>query len=114
MRFHRIEIRPNEERVVVEAGGEPVAESTRSLVLSEGSLPERVYLPFEDIREGVLTPTDTSTHCPFKGDASYWSLTAGGKSYGDAAFSYLEPLDGVAQIAGLVCFLHDEVEVRRG
>ena len=111
MRFHRIQIRPSGERVVVRAGGETIAESMRSLILSEGRIPERVYLPFEDVHDGALAPTETSTHCPFKGDASYWSLSAGGRTYEDAAFSYLEPLDGVAQIAGLVCFLHDDVEV---
>ncbi len=114
MTFHRIEIRPSDESVVVEAGGERIAASDRALVLSEGRLPERIYLPLEDVRDGLLTPTDTSTHCPFKGDASYWSLTVGGETYEDAAFAYVHPRGGVDQIAGLICFLHDEVETRVG
>ena len=64
---------PERQQVRVEFNGEVLAESTRAIALEETGLPTRYYLPREDVRMDLLTPTDTSSHCPFKGDASYYS-----------------------------------------
>lgn len=112
--FHRVDVRPTSRRVIVRAGEEVIAESGRALILSETGLPNRVYLPLDDVADGALEPTDTHTHCPYKGDASYWSLNAGGKTLDDAAFGYPEPFDDAGRVAGHVCFLHDDVETTLG
>lgn len=108
--FHRLDVRSTARRATVTAGGETVAESTGAMVLSETGLPNRIYVPIEDVREELLARTETTTHCPYKGDAHYWSLELGGKRLEDAAFGYAEPFDEARRIAGFVCFLHDEVD----
>lgn len=65
----------------------------------------RYYLPAEDVRTELLTPSDTRTHCPFKGDASYWSLAEAT----DLVWAYPEPLAQVAQIKDHFCFYDTEV-----
>lgn len=108
--FHRVDVRPTSRRVSVTANGEQVAATTHAMVLSETGLPNRIYVPLDDVREGLLQPSATRSRCAYKGEANYWSLTAGGEQLTDAAFSYPEPLDGVERIAGYVCFLHESVE----
>jgi uncharacterized protein (DUF427 family) len=78
------------------------------MVLSETGLPNRVYLPREDVA-AELVPSETTTICPYKGEASHWSLAAGGATFEDAAFSYPEPLDDAIRVGGYVCFVHDGV-----
>ena len=70
---HRIRTRPSEHHVRVEAGGEVLAESRRAVELEETGLPTRYYLPREDVRTDLLTASETTSHCPFKGDATYLS-----------------------------------------
>jgi uncharacterized protein (DUF427 family) len=70
---HRISTRPSERGVRVERDGEVLAESRRAVELEETGLPTRYYLPREDVRVDLLTPSDTTSHCPFKGDATYFS-----------------------------------------
>src|SRR6185503_10471760 len=69
---HRISTHPSEHTIRVELNGEVLAESTRATALEETGLPTRYYLPREDVRMDLLTATDTTSHCPFKGDASYF------------------------------------------
>ena len=71
---HRITTAPSTKHVQVEVDGQVVADTTRAVELDETRLPVRYYLPPEDVRTDLLTPSDTRTHCPFKGDASYRSL----------------------------------------
>lgn len=108
--FHRVDVRPSSRPVTVSAGGEPLAESGRAMILSETGMPNRVYLPREDISDGLLEPSSTTSVCPYKGEASYWSLGVGGRTLEDATFTYDEPLDDARRVAGFVCFLHDDVE----
>ena len=74
-------------------------------------LPTRYYLPREDVRTDLLRPTDLHTTCPFKGEASYWSAEVGGEVYNDLVWSYETPIPQAAQIAGLMCFYPDRVEL---
>ncbi|MPZ67483.1 MAG: DUF427 domain-containing protein [Pseudonocardiaceae bacterium] len=110
--YHRVDARPSSRHVEVLAGDEVVAQTRRPVVLSETGLPNRFYLPVEDVRSEVLELSATHTVCPYKGTASYRSLRTPAGLIPDAAFYYPEPNDGVRGIAGLLCFLADGVETR--
>ena len=102
---HRITVEPGTEQVRVMRDGQVLAESRRPLVLRETGCPVRYYLPAADVRTDLLTPSATRTHCPFKGDASYWSVPGAD----DLVWAYLEPKPGVAAIAEHYCFYDTEV-----
>jgi uncharacterized protein (DUF427 family) len=104
---HRITTQPEERRVQVRINGETVAESSRALALTEGSLPTRWYLPREDI-SAELEPSDHRTTCPFKGDATHFSV--GGEDA--VAWSYEEPIEQVSAIRDLVAFYNERVDLK--
>jgi uncharacterized protein (DUF427 family) len=108
---HTITITPAELHVEVSLGGQKLAESDRPVLLDETGLPTRYYLPREDVRTDLLRPTDTATHCPFKGDASYWSAQVGGETYKDVVWSYEAPIPEAAGITSLMCFYPERVEL---
>ena len=109
--YHRVDVRRTSRRVRVTAGGQTVAESERPMLLSETGLPNRIYIPREDVRTELLEPSDTRAACPYKGYASYWSLKLNGSTLEDVAWSYPEPFEAVVKATDHVCFLHDEVTV---
>src|SRR5687767_11233836 len=109
---HDIDIEPLERRVVVELGGEKLADSDDVLVLREGSLPERYYFPKRDVRMDLFRPTDTSTTCPFKGQASYWAAVIDGTGHDDVMWAYEDPIPEASDIAGRVCFYNDKVDLK--
>ena len=111
---HTIEVVPSEQQVRVAVGGELVAESRRALALHESHHRTRWYLPLEDVREGVLEPSEKTSHCPFKGDASYYSVRAGGELHRDLVWTYEDPLPAVREIAGHVAFYDEKVELTVG
>ncbi|MFB7459007.1 MULTISPECIES: DUF427 domain-containing protein [unclassified Streptomyces] len=102
---HTITIDKSGERVRVVRDGQILAESDRALVLRETGCPPRYYLPPEDVRLDLLAASDTHTHCPFKGTASYWSLPGAA----DLAWAYPDPKPGVAEIKDHLCFYDVEV-----
>jgi uncharacterized protein (DUF427 family) len=110
--YHRVDIRASSRYLEVLAGDELVAESRRPVVLSETGLPNRFYIPPEDVRSELLELSAAHTVCPYKGIASYRNLRTRAGLVQDAAFFYPEPNDGVRGIAGLLCFLADGVETR--
>ncbi len=95
--------------VVVEIDGTVVADTTDARVLFETNLPPRYYIPLGDVRSELLTPTDTSTHCPYKGDAHYWTVMVDGTSHIDIVWSYGDPIPESADIKGFVSFYPDRV-----
>ena len=101
---HQITITPIEQHVEVTVGGEKLASSDRALLLQETGSPDRYYLPPADVRTDLLKATSTTSTCPFKGEAAYWSVEAGGEVHRDVVWSYPDPIPAVAQIAGLLCF----------
>jgi uncharacterized protein (DUF427 family) len=101
---HTITITPTDRHVEVTLAGEKLASSDRAVVLEETGLPPRYYLPREDVRTELLRRTTSKTTCPFKGEASYWSVEAGGQVHGDLVWSYENPIPEAAGIAGLMCF----------
>ena len=108
--FHRIDILPSSRQVSFELDGEVFAESSRPTLLFETLLPTRYYLAREDIR-AELVPTKTQTWCAYKGQASYWSATVGGREVPDLAWTYESPLREAAQVRGLVAFFDERVDV---
>jgi uncharacterized protein (DUF427 family) len=110
--YHRVDIRRTDRHVEVRARGEVVARSQRALLLSETALANRLYLPRADVAAQLRGPTATTSFCPYKGTATYWTLElADGTELPDAAWSYEEPVTECAPIAGLVSFWGDDVEV---
>jgi uncharacterized protein (DUF427 family) len=107
---HTITIEPTGVRVVARVGAQIVADTTRALTLREENYPPVQYIPLEDVDQTLLTASATQTYCPYKGDASYYSITAGG-GRPDAVWSYREPYDAVADIAGHVAFYTDQVDI---
>jgi uncharacterized protein (DUF427 family) len=99
-----IYLEPTPKRIRVEVGGEVIADSRHAFILHESGLQPTYYFPPEDVRSDVLTPTDRHTHCPKKGDASYYTIDAGGETVEDGAWYYPEPLDDAPFIKDLVAF----------
>ena len=106
----RIDVEPCAARVRVELGGEAVADSTRTLLLLEESRPPVHYFPREDVRMDLLVPTGHTTHCPYKGSASYWNVEAGGRAAENAVWSYERPIPGMAGIAGYLAFYRERMD----
>lgn len=104
--YHRVDVRRTSRPVRIEIDGEVVAETTRARLLYETQLPTRFYIPREDVR-AELRPSARRTYCPFKGQASYWSVLG----LDDVAWSYEQPRPDAAAVAGLVAFWDDRVDV---
>jgi uncharacterized protein (DUF427 family) len=107
---HPITVTPSAEHVVVRAGDRVIADTTRSLTLQESTYPAVHYIPLEDVDQSVLKRTDTSTYCPYKGDASYYSVTAD-QELTDVVWSYEDPYAPVKEIAGYVAFYPNKVSI---
>lgn len=108
---HKITISPEDLHVQVAVNGEKIAESTRPVLLEETGLPIRYYLPREDVRLDLLRPTSHETTCPFKGQASYWSVVTGDEVHDNLAWSYEEPIPQAEGVAGLICFYNERVDL---
>jgi uncharacterized protein (DUF427 family) len=109
---HPITIEPTKGRVQVRINGEIVADTAAALELREASIPAVQYIPIDDVVQERLTRTDTTTYCPFKGDASYYSVTtSAGDTVEDAIWFYDQPFPAVAEIAGHVAFYPNKAEI---
>lgn len=109
--YTRIDVLPSSRRVRIEIDGVTVADTTHASFLYETGLPPRQYIPKIDVRMDLMTPTDTTTECPYKGTARYWSATVNGKTYEDVLWGYDAPLPESQKITGLVCFYNEKVDV---
>ncbi|HEX2215198.1 MAG TPA: DUF427 domain-containing protein [Xanthobacteraceae bacterium] len=107
---HPITIEPNVNRVRVRFNGRVVADTRRALTLKEASLAPVLYIPREDADLRYFERTAHSTHCPYKGEASYYSLRAGDREAVNAAWSYEAPYPAMAVIAGRLAFYPGRVE----
>lgn len=108
---HPIRVTPTPGRVGVVANGTVIADSTSSLTLQESTYPSVQYVPIADIDPAALTRTETSTYCPFKGDASYFSVETPDGTIPDAGWTYDEAFDAVSMIVGHVAFYPNKVTV---
>lgn len=109
--YTRVDVLNSSRNIRVEIDGVTVADSNRPALLFETGLPVRYYLPRTDVRMDLLTPTDTSTECPYKGSAVYWSIDTGTALHEDLAWSYPFPAAESAKIAGLISFYNEKADI---
>lgn len=109
--YTRIDILPSSRHVRIEIDGVTVAESSNAALLFETGLPVRYYLPKTHVRLDLLTHTDSETHCPYKGQAEYWSVRTGDTVHEDIAWSYPTPLPESLGVAGHIAFYDEKVDV---
>ena len=107
---HPITIEQNPARVVVTLGGRVVADTRNALALREASYPPVQYIPREDVDMSLLERTDHASHCPYKGDASYYSIPSGGERSRNAVWTYESPHTAVAAIKDRLAFYPDRVD----
>ncbi|WFU28079.1 DUF427 domain-containing protein [Bradyrhizobium sp. CB1717] len=108
---HPITITPNPRRVRVTAGDIVIAETSKALTLKEAKYPAVQYVPREDANMALLERTDRVTHCPYKGDASYYSVKADGKTLDNAIWTYETPFPAMTEISGHLAFYPDKVRI---
>ena len=109
--YARIDVLQTDRHIRISLGGALLAETDRALAVFETSLPPRWYLPIEDVR-ARLTPTDTVTRCPYKGEASYYSVEVPeGEDGRDLVWYYTDPYDEVRRVKDLVCFFSEKVDI---
>ena len=111
---HKITIAPADAHIEVSLDGQMIAESDRAIRLDETGLPARYYIPRDDVRIDLLRPSAHRTTCPFKGEASYWSVQLGEKVHENLVWGYETPIPQAAGITGLLCFYNDRVEMTVG
>lgn len=112
--LHRVDLDGGGNKAVVALGGETIARTEDAIVLRETGYPPRTYVPAGDVDMTRMTATSHATHCPFKGDARYWTVRAGGRTVANGAWAYETPYDEMARLAGRIAFYDEEIEVRTG
>jgi uncharacterized protein (DUF427 family) len=108
--FHRVDCRRSSRHVTVRAADQVVAESSRPVALYETGLPPRWYIPLEDIDHRFLVPSDTTTVCPYKGVATYWSVRVGDRTWTDAVWTYADPFVEALPAKGCACIVEEGIE----
>lgn len=109
--YHRVDVMNSSRHIRVVVEGQEVANTHRPRLLFETSLPTRYYIPKADVRMDLLEPTDTSTQCPYKGKAVYWSVRAGDKLAKDVVWGYPYPIPECTKIENLVSFYNEKVDI---
>ena len=107
---HPITIERNPARVVVTVAGRVIADTREALTLSEAQYSAVQYIPRKDVHMTLLSRTDRATYCPYKGDASYFSIPMGGERSTDAVWTYETPYAAVADIKDHLAFYPDRVD----
>ena len=108
---HPITVTQNPRRIRVTAGDIVIAESAKALTLKEAKYPAVQYVPREDANMALLERTERTTHCPYKGDASYYSIKADGKTLDNAIWTYETPFPAMTEITGHLAFYPDKVMI---
>ncbi len=107
---HPITIEPNPGRVVVTLGGRVIADTRAALTLREANYPPVQYIPRKDVDIAALARSTTTTYCPYKGEAAYFSIPAGGDRSVDAIWTYEAPYSAVAEIKDHLAFYPDRID----
>jgi uncharacterized protein (DUF427 family) len=108
---HPITVTANPKRLQVVYNGHVIVDSERALTLQESTYPAVIYFPREDAEMAFFGRTDHKTHCPYKGDASYFSLNMDGRLAENAVWTYEEPYPAMAEIRGYLAFYPNQVEI---
>jgi uncharacterized protein (DUF427 family) len=108
---HPITIEPAGRHVRVRAGDVVIADTTRALTLKEANYPAVLYIPRADANPDLMTRTERTTHCPYKGDASYYSIHAGDTVLDNAIWTYETPFPAMAEIKDYLAFYPDKVTI---
>ena len=106
----RVDAVPSRRPVEIVLGGEKVARSEDAVFVFETGMPTRYYLPASDVRMALLTKSPSSTRCPYKGVAEYWSAEINGTRFDDIVWSYPDPIAECPKIKGLLCFYNENVD----
>jgi uncharacterized protein (DUF427 family) len=109
--YTRVDILPSSRHIQIEVDGVTIGESSKPMLLFETNLPVRYYLPKTHVRMDLLRPSERVSHCPYKGEAEYWSLQVGDEVHADLAWSYRTPLPESQGIAGLISFYTEKVDL---
>jgi uncharacterized protein (DUF427 family) len=107
---HPISIEPNPSRVVVTAGGKVIADTRDALTLREAGYPAVQYIPRRDVDMAAFARSEHTTYCPYKGDACYYSIPAGGDHSLNAVWTYETPFEAMVQIKDYLAFYPDRVD----
>ncbi len=108
---YQVSIEPRDERVQVYVGDTLLADTSHAVLVTESRHRPVWYLPLDAVDTNLITASKTSTYCPFKGNASYWSVSAGAQTLEDVMWSYREPFDECAQIRDFVAFYSNKVKL---
>jgi uncharacterized protein (DUF427 family) len=111
---HPITITPTGKHVTVRVNGEVVAETDAALTLQESTYPAVQYVPLADVVESAMSRSDSTTYCPYKGEANYYHVTTGDSTVDDAIWTYEQPYPAVGEIVGHVAFYANKADVTVG
>jgi uncharacterized protein (DUF427 family) len=110
--YHRVDAVPSSRHIEVSVAGVSLADSTQPVLLFDTGLPTRYYLPRRDVRSDLLVRTDTVTQCPYKGFAETYAVRLPDQMLDDYAWCYPTPIPACANIAELICFYNEVVDIR--
>jgi len=109
--YHRFDCRRTSEHIVVRVGGETIAETHRAIKLFETGIPPRYYIPLDDVKGEALAPSETRTLCPYKGEATYYTVRGGASTETDGAWTLPDPYGEAIAVLGHVSFWGDKTEI---
>jgi uncharacterized protein (DUF427 family) len=109
--YKRVDAIPSSRHVRVVINGQTVADTHRPTLLFETALPTRYYIPREDVRQDLLEAARSTTRCPYKGLASFWSVKLEDDTYRNIVWSYPDPIPECPKIKGLICFYNEKVDI---
>jgi uncharacterized protein (DUF427 family) len=108
---HELRYERSEDIITAEFNGTQVGQSSNVLICHESGYPKRYYFPFKDIEQQYVEKTDFQTHCPYKGNASYWTLSVQGKKEENALWGYEDPSRDALKLRGRVSFYETKVDI---
>jgi len=108
---YAVDITPRQTEVVVRIGDQEIARSRRAVLVEETKHRPVWYLPLQDVDQNLIKATDTSTYCPFKGHASYWSVITADGTVDDAVWAYMDPYDECEPLRGYASFYTNKVDL---
>lgn len=111
--YHRVDVHQSSRPVRISCDDDVIAESARPVMVFETGMLPRAYVPRRDVVAGHLAPSPTTSTCQYMGDAAYWHVHAGGRTFPDAAWSYELPLAEAMKIAGHVCFAAEGIVIEQ-